>query len=236
MSEQKYQGTVKWFSNRKGYGFITPDDGCPITEDIFVHQSVLHSEGYRTLSESWIVEFSVGHDDDGKAKAENVTAPGGGYVTGPRRPPRRTPKKDAHDDGGDEAAEGKEGEEKASGGGRKGGRHRGPRQRGERAPPPPHWHNVLKDDVKNTLEDKGMRTSTGTIDVSRGTARIKLGTRGYSSMADSRAILAEGSFECDADGNVTFGWKRAMKFDGGDWKKIDEKGDELPHAFNLGEG
>ena len=42
-------GTVKWFSNEKGYGFITPNEGSSITEDIFVHQSCIHSEGYRTL-------------------------------------------------------------------------------------------------------------------------------------------------------------------------------------------
>eukprot|EP00568_Trieres_chinensis_P007688 CAMPEP_0183299674 /NCGR_PEP_ID=MMETSP0160_2-20130417/6345_1 /TAXON_ID=2839 ORGANISM="Odontella Sinensis, Strain Grunow 1884" /NCGR_SAMPLE_ID=MMETSP0160_2 /ASSEMBLY_ACC=CAM_ASM_000250 /LENGTH=91 /DNA_ID=CAMNT_0025461959 /DNA_START=47 /DNA_END=319 /DNA_ORIENTATION=+ len=83
MSE-KFQGTVKWFSNRKGYGFITPGDGCPHDEDIFVHQSTVKSEGYRSLSEGWSVEFTIGNDDDGKIKAENVTAPGGGNVHGPR--------------------------------------------------------------------------------------------------------------------------------------------------------
>jgi cold shock CspA family protein len=46
---EKVQGSVKWFSNRKGYGFITPADGSSITEDIFVHQSSIFCEGYRTL-------------------------------------------------------------------------------------------------------------------------------------------------------------------------------------------
>jgi cold shock CspA family protein len=45
----KVQGSVKWFSNKKGYGFITPAEGSPISEDIFVHQSSIHCEGYRTL-------------------------------------------------------------------------------------------------------------------------------------------------------------------------------------------
>ena len=45
----KVQGTVKWFSNKKGFGFITPGEGSPTSEDIFVHQSSILSEGYRTL-------------------------------------------------------------------------------------------------------------------------------------------------------------------------------------------
>ena len=46
---EKIQGKVKWFSNKKGYGFITPKEGSVISEDIFVHQSAVHSDGYRTL-------------------------------------------------------------------------------------------------------------------------------------------------------------------------------------------
>ena len=49
MSDAKISGSVKWFSNKKGFGFITPDEGSAITDDIFVHQSVITSEGYRTL-------------------------------------------------------------------------------------------------------------------------------------------------------------------------------------------
>jgi len=40
-------GTVKWFDVKKGYGFITPEDG---TSDIFVHQTTIHSEGFRSLA------------------------------------------------------------------------------------------------------------------------------------------------------------------------------------------
>jgi CspA family cold shock protein len=49
------QGTVKWFNADKGFGFIAPDDG---TADIFVHQSVIDSDGYRTLEEDQKVEFT----------------------------------------------------------------------------------------------------------------------------------------------------------------------------------
>jgi CspA family cold shock protein len=48
-------GTVKWFSNEKGYGFITPDDG---TKDLFVHFSGIEGEGYRTLNEGQKVEYT----------------------------------------------------------------------------------------------------------------------------------------------------------------------------------
>lgn len=47
------QGSVKWFSNKKGYGFITPAEGGTITEDVFVHQSSIFCEGYRTLVSSY---------------------------------------------------------------------------------------------------------------------------------------------------------------------------------------
>ena len=49
-------GTVKWFNNTKGYGFIAPDDGG---EDVFVHHSAIAMTGYRTLNEGQRVQFSV---------------------------------------------------------------------------------------------------------------------------------------------------------------------------------
>src|SRR5579872_4426700 len=49
-------GTVKWFSNEKGYGFITPDEGG---EDVFVHHSGIEASGYKTLAEGAKVEYQV---------------------------------------------------------------------------------------------------------------------------------------------------------------------------------
>ncbi len=50
------QGTVKWFSQDKGYGFITPDDG---SEDVFVHFSGIAGEGFRNLEEGEKVSYEV---------------------------------------------------------------------------------------------------------------------------------------------------------------------------------
>jgi CspA family cold shock protein len=62
-------GTVKWFNDGKGYGFITPDDG---SKDCFVHHSAIQSGGeFKTLSEGDRVEFDVVEGDKGPA-AENV--------------------------------------------------------------------------------------------------------------------------------------------------------------------
>jgi cold shock protein len=50
------QGTVKWFSGDKGFGFITPDDGA---KDLFVHYSEIQGSGYRSLEENQRVQFEV---------------------------------------------------------------------------------------------------------------------------------------------------------------------------------
>ena len=60
-------GTVKWFNETKGFGFITSSDG----EDVFVHQTEIQSEGFRTLAEGQAVEFEVTQGDKG-LKATNV--------------------------------------------------------------------------------------------------------------------------------------------------------------------
>ena len=61
------QGTVKWFNASKGFGFISRQNG----EDVFVHFSVIQSEGYRSLTEGQAVEFTVTRGKKGW-QAENV--------------------------------------------------------------------------------------------------------------------------------------------------------------------
>jgi cold shock protein len=61
-------GTVKWFNDEKGYGFITPDDG---SKDVFVHQTAIVSEGFRSLEEGSAVSYETEASDKGP-KATNV--------------------------------------------------------------------------------------------------------------------------------------------------------------------
>ena len=63
-------GTVKWFSNEKGYGFITQDDGGT---DVFVHHSAISGEGYKSLVEGTKVEYEV-EDGPKGPQARNVSA------------------------------------------------------------------------------------------------------------------------------------------------------------------
>jgi CspA family cold shock protein len=61
-------GTVKWFNDSKGFGFIALDDG---SKDVFVHHSAIQADGFRTLSEGDRVEFDIVQGQKGPA-AENV--------------------------------------------------------------------------------------------------------------------------------------------------------------------
>ena len=63
-------GTVKWFSDEKGFGFITPDDG---SKDLFVHQSEIAGDGFRSLSEGAKVTFESESGDKGP-RATDVQA------------------------------------------------------------------------------------------------------------------------------------------------------------------
>jgi len=62
------KGKVKWFDNKKGYGFITPEDG----KDVFVHHSAITGDGYKTLEEGQEVEFEIVQGPKGE-QAANVT-------------------------------------------------------------------------------------------------------------------------------------------------------------------
>lgn len=60
-------GTVKWFNNSKGYGFIAPESG----KDVFVHHSAIQGEGYKSLDEGQAVEFDITQGPKGE-QAQNV--------------------------------------------------------------------------------------------------------------------------------------------------------------------
>ena len=62
------KGTVKWFDQKKGYGFIAQEDG----DDLFVHYSALNREGFKTLDEGDQVEFEISEGNKGP-QATNVT-------------------------------------------------------------------------------------------------------------------------------------------------------------------
>ncbi|GAA2143587.1 transcription antiterminator/RNA stability regulator CspE [Kitasatospora kazusensis] len=64
-------GTVKWFNDAKGFGFITPDDG---SKDVFVHFSAIQGNGFKTLAEGAAVTFEIDSSGAKGPAAVNVTA------------------------------------------------------------------------------------------------------------------------------------------------------------------
>ncbi len=65
-----YTGTVKWFNESKGYGFISPEDG---SKDVFVHHSAISGSGFKTLAEGQKVEYETTDGPKGP-QAANVSA------------------------------------------------------------------------------------------------------------------------------------------------------------------
>ena len=66
--KEMVKGKVKWFSNQKGYGFITPENG----KDVFVHHTAIQGEGYKSLVEGQEVEFEIKQGPKGEQAANVV--------------------------------------------------------------------------------------------------------------------------------------------------------------------
>ncbi len=66
-------GTVKWFNNAKGYGFVTPDNG---DQDVFIHFSAIEMDGYKTLKEGQKIQFEINEGPKGlhAAHVQSVAA------------------------------------------------------------------------------------------------------------------------------------------------------------------
>ena len=62
------KGVVKWFNDKKGFGFIKPENG----EDVFVHRTAIQGSGFKTLAEGQQVEFDIVQGEKGK-QAQNIT-------------------------------------------------------------------------------------------------------------------------------------------------------------------
>lgn len=83
-SSVKSKGKVKWFNSSKGYGFITPEESTN-SEDVFVHQTAIHAQGFRSLQQGEEVEYVAEEGEDGRWRAIEVKGPKGAYVQGAAR-------------------------------------------------------------------------------------------------------------------------------------------------------
>lgn len=199
MSE-KIKGVVKWFSNRKGFGFITPHDNDKYTKDIFVHVTgiIIESDRYRTLKDGFETEFEVLPDENGSYRAVNITSADGSPCPGTElrqtrsRQQRRSKKKDEH---GDEVSANDNKEIKR----------------------PYSWGGNLEENVQVAMKSKDIEVDGGRAFLSIGDARVKLGTDGYAALAHVEAILAEGKWDVLPNGIVSITWDRVLKLDENEW-------------------
>ena len=77
---ERTTGTVKWFNDQKGFGFITPEDG---SKDRFVHHTAVQTDGFRSLAEGQRVEFDPVEGEKGPARPGSAIGPDATHVPGP---------------------------------------------------------------------------------------------------------------------------------------------------------
>ena len=181
------------------------------------------------------VEFEAITDENGKLKAQNVTAADGKPCPGPEPRERRGRRKKvgAAGESGDETG-GETGGEKSDDGGaddkaeKKGkNRRRRNNKNGKKAetpkapsvgkPQPKSWYSELEKSVQESMESRGIKVDAGRAFVAVGDARIKLGTGGYAALFHKNGVVAEGTYTCDKDGKVAATWQHVLKFDS-EWK------------------
>mmetsp|Transcript_6775 Transcript_6775/g.18958 ORF Transcript_6775/g.18958 Transcript_6775/m.18958 type:complete len:312 (-) Transcript_6775:108-1043(-) len=216
---EKIKGKVKWFSNRKGFGFVSPATGG---DDIFLHHSRIVSDAeYKTLKDGFEVEFEIGTDDKGKPFADKVTAADGSAIPPPDPSRKKNKKKEpaaATTDGGNAAKEEPAGENAKDD--KKKGRTRNNRRNGKKegAAPKSDWYSELDEAVKKSMEGRSIKVESGRVFISVGDARLKVGTGGYITLAHASGVIAEGSYTSDKSGKLVVTWQKVLKLDGAEWK------------------
>lgn len=234
MSE-KIKGVVKWFSNRKGFGFITPNDNDQYTEDLFVHVTAIIIEPgrYRTLKDGFETEFEVITDENGKYKAVNVTSADGSPCPGSelRQRSRRSKKTADENNSGDveqvtndnDAAnevdkEGTTAAPKRMTRNQRRSKKRNSDNNNKKDIKKPHpWEQDLEENVQVAMKSKDIEVDGGRAFLSIGDARMKLGTDGYAALAHSEAILAEGKWTVVPSGIVSVTWERVLNLVDNEW-------------------
>lgn len=183
------------------------------------------------------VEFEVELEQEngkaGKLKAVKVALPGGEPLAPPPRVkqrrsirgnnPEATPYVKNHDtEGGGGNHRSGYGQNGVRGGNRTSSKvKKGPDGK-EPTPREPPFHDIIPDEIKNKIKDRGVDLALkSTVDVAFGDVRIKLGQGGYAGLAHADGTIAEGTYECDAAGKITFKWERSLTFSDGQWKPKD---------------
>mmetsp|Transcript_67230 Transcript_67230/g.194406 ORF Transcript_67230/g.194406 Transcript_67230/m.194406 type:complete len:309 (+) Transcript_67230:105-1031(+) len=213
---EKMKGKVKWFSNRKGFGFVSPEGGG---DDIFLHHSRIVSDAeYKTLRDGFDVQFEVGTDDKGKPFADKVTSADGSPIP-PPDPSRKKKAKKAKEGAGetDVAANGDAAAGEKTQEAKKKGNNRKKAKNGKKEAPKT-WYSELDAEVQKAMEGRGIKLEAGRVFISVGDARLKVGTGGYITLAHKSGVVAEGKYTSDKDGKLVITWEKALKLDGDEWK------------------